>query len=252
MRRFGLRALTLLGVVLMLAGFGLALASSPRPQVPAGVEASAEADALAEQMLRSVNAEAWDRTGAVAWTFAGRNEHLWDRERHLARVRWGETEALVDLNTQAGVASAGGRPLEGRAAERAVAQAYAAWVNDSFWLNAVTKAFDPGTQRGIQTLPDGSRRLVVGYTGGGLTPGDLYAWHLSPSGRPSAWSMWVSVLPIGGLEATWEGWTQLPTGAWVATAHQLGPLRVELGGLRAAATLAELESPDPFAPIAPP
>lgn len=246
-RKLGLGVLLLLGLGLLTLGGLIAWKSQPRPELVEGPEA----EALAQTLLGAVDAGAWARTGAVAWTFSGRNTHLWDRERHLARVRWGESEALVDLNTQRGVALHGGEPLTGRAGERAVARAYAAWVNDAFWLAAPTKVLDPGTLRGVQTLPDGQRRLAVWYTSGGLTPGDLYVWHLDPQGRPTAWGLWVSILPIGGQEATWEGWTQLETGAWVSTLHRLGPLTVELTGVRGATHLAELETPDPFAALLP-
>nr|MBK7066096.1 hypothetical protein [Deltaproteobacteria bacterium] len=52
--------------------------------------------------------------------------------------------------------------------------------------------------------------------------------------------MWVSIIPIGGLEASWEGWTRLSTGALVATRHQMGPKRMELRDVAGAETLAAL------------
>jgi hypothetical protein len=63
--------------------------------------------------------------------------------------------------------------------------------------------------------------------------------------------MWVSILPIPGLEASWEGWTTLPTGARVATEHRVAGLTLRLRDIAAAETLAALEgATDPFAPLA--
>jgi hypothetical protein len=64
--------------------------------------------------------------------------------------------------------------------------------------------------------------------------------------------MWVSVLPIKGLRATWEGFVPLSTGARVATRHHIGPAPVTIDDLAGAATLAELEpGADPFARLFP-
>lgn len=223
--------------------------SAPRPDATA----SAEGDALALRMAAAVNQQAWEGTGAVRWTFAGKNQHLWDRARGLDRVTWGDTVVLVDLSKQQGRVTRDGQPLTGSKADRLVAKAYAAWINDSFWLNPVVKAMDGGTTRAVVTPTDedaGRTGLLVSYSSGGLTPGDAYLWLLDENDRPVAWRMWVSVIPVGGLRATWEGWTTLSTGAMVSTRHAMGPVDLELTDVAGAATLAELEpGPDPFAPL---
>ena len=236
--------LTLAGVLLCGGGF-LAL----NEPAPVGVS-DAAADELANKMIDSVDRDAWARTGAVRWTYGERYTHLWDRDRHLVQVQKGSWEAMVDLNTLKGVAWQDGAALEGEARQAAVDEAYAAWANDSFWLNAMNKAFDPGTTRSRVSQPDGGEALLVQYSSGGVTPGDAYLWHLDESGRPESWQMWVSIIPIGGTGATWEGWEKLPTGAWVSTLHKLGPMDIRVTDLDGAETLAELvPGPDPFAPL---
>ncbi len=199
-------------------------------------------------MMAAVQAEAWDSTGAVRWTFPGGHQHLWDRERHLAQVRWDDYEVLVDLDTRRGRAFKQGQPLSQSENQDLVEQAWAYWVNDAFWLNPVVKAFDRGTERALVQTETDEMALLVSYRSGGATPGDAYLWHLdSESKRPEAWQMWVSVIPIGGLEATWTEWQQLSTGAWVATYHKLGPLPLEITEVKGAKTLGELtEGKNPF------
>lgn len=213
---------------------------------PDGI-ADARADELARQMMASVDADAWRRTGAISWTFAGRNSHLWDRNRMLARVRTGDLEVYLDLRTQTGVALEDGARLDGARRDKAVQKAYEAWVNDSFWLIAPNKAFDPGTTRLRVPQEDGRDALLVRYSSGGVTPGDAYLWHLDDDGRPTSWQMWVSVLPVKGASATWEGWVELPTGAWVSTKHKISPITLAITELDAAETVPELVAgPDPF------
>ncbi|MEZ4459392.1 MAG: hypothetical protein R3E66_06620 [bacterium] len=217
---------------------------TPRPK---GTR-DARADELAQRMMASVNADAWQRTGAITWTFRGSNHHLWDRQRQLARVRTGDLEVFVDLKTQKGVAFEDGVRLEGDERDEAVKDAYAAWANDSFWLVAMNKAFDPGTTRSRVPSEDGREALMVEYSSGGVTPGDVYLWHFDENGRPVSWQMWVSIIPIDGLSATWEDWVALPTGAYVSTAHDVGIFSIDITDLDAAESLAQLvDGPDPFA-----
>lgn len=234
----------LLSLIVLLVAVGWWL-NEPRPEGESGQTA----DTLAREMMAAVNAEAWDSTGAVRWTFPGGHQHLWDRARHLAQVRWDDYEVLVNLSTQRGVAFENGKKLSAGESEELVQQAWAFWVNDAFWLNPVVKAFDQGTERRLVDTEDGQKALLLTYDRGGATPGDAYLWHLDPdTQRPQRWQMWVSVIPIGGLSATWQGWQQLSTGAWVATQHEMGPLPLEITEVAGAHTLAELlGDQDPFA-----
>ncbi len=57
---------------------------------------------------------------------------------------------------------------------------------------------------------------------------------------PTAWRMWVHVIPIVGLAASWEQWATLSTGAKVSTLHRIGPVTMQLTDVAGAATLSEL------------
>ncbi|WNJ19442.1 hypothetical protein [Pontibacter sp. G13] len=235
--------LGLAGIVGILFFLGW-LASKPLPEGKTGPAA----DDLARAMMTSVNCEAWDTTGAVSWQFRD-NHHLWDRERHLAQVVWGEYLVLVNINERTGLAYHQGQQVMGEEAAKLIDQAWKAWVNDSFWLNAVCKAFDGGTSRSTVQLEDGRQGVMVSYSSGGATPGDSYLWLLDENNRPTAWQMWVGIIPVGGVEVSWEDWMQLETGAWIAGAHKgSGGLEIPIANIQGAATLKALlpDQPDPF------
>jgi hypothetical protein len=236
-----------LGVVL----YAVALSEAPPEGKP-----GPEADALAQRMRVAVHADAWDRTRAVQWNFAGRQQHLWDRHRWFARVRWdnGRYEALVDLDDKTGVVRRDGTLMSGPESDALVQKAWAFWANDSFWLNPVAKTFEEGVVREIVDLPQGGQGLLVRYEGaGGVTPGDAYLWVPGEDDVPSHWKMWVKIIPVGGVEASWDGWIALRTGAKVSTSHELGPLTIELTDVEGAATLQELvPGADPFAELVAP
>lgn len=244
------RALRALGVLLLLLVVGVVVAGfvihEPRPtEVRPGPEAERHAHAL----LTAVDGDAWDRTGAVRWRFADRNDHLWDKTRGYARVRWDEVEVLLRLHDQSGVVTEGGTRVTGERARELREQAYAHWVNDSFWLNPLVKLFDDGTTRALVTMPDGTDALLLSYASGGLTPGDAYLWIGPSTEPPRAWKMWVSVLPIGGVECTWDRWQTLSTGAKVSTLHDCGIFVLELGDVAGATDVRALEGDDPFAAL---
>jgi hypothetical protein len=220
--------------------------------LPAGIPGS-DADDLARRMMAASGYEAWNATGAVGFTYRG-HEHLWDRQRGYLRVAFGDRRVWLDLSSRRGLAERAGERLDGEALAEALDKAWAHFCNDTFWLNPVAKLFDDGVRRYVVAAPEehpGAEALLITYTSGGTTPGDSYLWIVGPDGLPTHWRMWVSILPIKGLEASWEGWTALPTGAKVATRHAIGPAELELTDLRAAAGLGELEpGGDPFAALA--
>ncbi len=180
-----------------------------------------QADARARAMMAAVRTEAWSNTGAVRFVFAGKNRHVWDRRRGFSEVVSGDRRAQLAVDRRVGIAFRGKVRLDGDEAREALDDAHAKWTNDAFWLNPVAKAFDPGTERLVVPEKDGRRGLIVRYTSGGRTPGDAYLWWLDPDDRPVAWQMWTSNIPVGGVEASWERWIELDTGALVATKHEL-------------------------------
>ncbi len=234
--------LTLL-VIGVIAGL---ITHRPRPDFKTGPEA----DAIARRMEAAVNQPAWDTTYYLRWTFAGRNHYTWDRQREMVEVRWGKKRVLLHTPTQTGVAYQNGALLDpsDRSARKAVEAAWKKFTNDSFWLIAPSKAFDPGTKRG--TVDGADDRVLIKYESGGVTPGDAYLWLLDETDRPAAWRLWVKIIPIGGLKTTWEDWQTLSTGAHAAGSHQLGFLKLKLTGIQGASQPGALNIPaDLFGPL---
>lgn len=228
------------GVVLI----GLAMAWVANEIRPEGIPGEA-ADKLARKMQTSLNSEAWDETGAVSFHFFG-SQHLWDRKRQLSKVVWGDYEALVDLTTREGVAMRRGEVLTGNDAREAIDKAWKKWVNDAFWLTAPFKAFDTGVTRELVIDQSGDSTLMVSYQTGGNTPGDAYLWKLENTGKPISWKMWVSVIPVGGIEVPFDGWTETETGAILPTGHS-GLLGIEITNVKTADDLSEwYPESDPF------
>ncbi len=237
-------------LILSLVGGTWMAFSKPLPDGEAGPTA----DAVAHEMEAAIHKDAWDQTGAVTWTFGGRHRHLWDRKRELSQVIWGDgkKEVKVQLRLDApslGLAWKGGHPVEGKKLKKLLEKGYAAWINDSFWLNPVAKVFDSGTVRKLLPLQDGKRRLMIQYISGGLTPGDSYLYTLGPDNLPEKWEMWVSIIPIGGVPTSFEGWITLETGAKVSTLHDLKAMKLQLTDVHGAASVEALSGSDVFAPL---
>lgn len=196
-------------------------------KLPTGIEGD-KAENLAQKMLFAVNKPAWDTTHVVSFTFRGEHNHLWDKKRHYAQTEWEDYKAIFDVNTVKGKLWKGGAEVTDGTEEELIKQAWHFFLNDSYWLNPVAKMYDPGVSRKVVELDDGEEGLLVSYSSGGVTPGDSYLWILDEKGLPKAWQMWVNIIPVGGLETSWEDWTTLSTGAKVATKHEIGLLGMEI------------------------
>lgn len=201
----GIILVILLG--LFIAGW---IAHQPRPKATP----SAAADELTEKMLTALNKPAWDTTRYVSWTFRGVNEYIWDREANLVEVDNGKTRVVIHTKSLNYEVLSPAVPEDQQ--YKYFENAWANFCNDSYWLCAPFKVFDPGTSRAIVEDEAGQAQLLVTYESGGVTPGDAYLWQLDESYQPVSFQMWVSIIPIGGIKANWTDWQTLESGALIA------------------------------------
>lgn len=241
----------LLGIVLLGIGFGILFYVLNKP-LPSG-KSGPEAEALAQRMLKAVNKEAWDKTRYVAWTFHGSGEHhyVWDKEKKWVRVSWGKNYmALLNISTQDGYAYKDGTAVSNNEQKKLLKKAYKYFINDSFWLNAPVQVINPDTERKIVITEKKDTALLVTYNSGGVTPGDSYLWYFDDVGRPKKWRIWASILPIGGVEFTWEEWEMVNKDVHISTMHKGNLLNVKISNLKAGNKISRLGlNVDPFAGI---
>lgn len=235
-------------ILIGIAFLAFKLVDEPLPEGSPGEKA----ELLAHKMLESISDEAWKQTGAVQWEFTSRkgvSKHLWDRKRHFAQVEFEGNIVQIDINNRRGTVLNNSQPLSNLKNVELCEKAWRLWINDSFWLNPVSKVFDPGVSRKIVKIEGARQALLVTYESGGVTPGDSYLWILDNNFRPQSWKLWVSIVPIGGLEFSWDKWQKLETGAFIATFHE-GVIDISLDKVIGKSTLLELTGgKDVFAPL---
>ena len=235
------KVLVALLIFLLIGVFALWFIHTPLPKGTPGPRA----EALADEMLEAIGYHAWVDIPLVAWTFRGTNHYVWDKDLHVAQVKWDDLEVVLDLSTQEGRAWQSGAPLTGDEAQSAIDKAYASWCNDSFWLNAPAKVRDGGTERSLVTLDGGREALLVKYHSGGVTPGDAYLWVPGADGLPEYFQMWVSIIPVGGIKATWEDW-EVHDGALIARTPKLGPAEVTVDNVRTGRSPVDFNLPEDY------
>lgn len=200
--------------------------------LPTGQQGS-DADQLATHMLQALNEEAYLNTDYLEWTFMDRHHYKWYKSDKTCEVYWDDFTVILDLennnNSKVFVAE---QEYNGIEKQDYVLKAESYFNNDSFWLVAPYKVFDPNVERRLVKTEDHKDALLVTFTSGGSTPGDSYLWHLDETGKPKSFQIWASVLPIDGLEATWDQWTTTESGAQLPNFHKLLFMGMEMGEVK--------------------
>ena len=114
---------------------GLFALQKPLPKIDTNT--CTEADLWAKKIEASIDKDAWDRTDLVKWTFANHN-HIWDKKRKLHILQSNKHTTIQSLHSRMGIIQKDSKDWR-QATQNEKDRSYATWINDSFWLNPLTK-----------------------------------------------------------------------------------------------------------------
>jgi hypothetical protein len=200
---------------------------------PASAEPDARAVTVGKAMWAALGGDAgWNQARYLRFDFVvdvggtrkAARSHYWDRWKGRYRVEGADKEhhwaAYFDVNSRAGKAFVDGKPVSDEAqAKKILDDAYGAYINDTYWLLAPYKVFDPGVNlswAGEEKGPHGETCdvLKLSFENVGLTPKDVYwfyvdrATHLMPQWKyvlggkkePPTVALWTEWKPTGGIQ----------------------------------------------------
>jgi hypothetical protein len=208
-----------LGLVLVIQWF-----SKPLPQSITGPEA----DRLARDVQEALNITGYEALGEIQFSFRD-HHYLWNKTEERALVSWEDHQVDLILSEIENSKIIQGGKDSNRTDLIEKAKAY--FYNDSYWLVAPFKFFDPGVVRSLVQTDNGSKALLITHTSGGVTPGDSYLWYFDENLIPTHFELWVSIIPIKGVSATWSSWVSKQD-VLFSTFHKLGPLEITIGDLK--------------------
>lgn len=223
-----IKVLKVIGIVILsiviIAGIAGFILSEDLPTGQQGIKA----DELAEKILEELNYEAFQKTKKISWTFAGIHSYEWYKSEHYVMVMTDEYQVKLDLNDYSRSEVISSKNSEH---EELIQTSIKNFNNDSFWLIAPYKLMEENVERRL-VIDGKDESLLVTYTSGGSTPGDSYLWKLDPNKRPTSFKMWVSIIPVGGLEAQWKGWEKTQSGMIVSTKKTVFGIPIEITNLK--------------------
>jgi hypothetical protein len=207
-----------LGLVLVIQWF-----SKPLPESITGPEA----DRLARDVQEALNITGYEALGEIQFSFRD-HHYLWNKTEERVLVSWEDHQVDLILSEIENSKIIQGGKDSNRTDLIEKAKAY--FYNDSYWLVAPFKFFDPGVVRSLVETDNGSKALLITHTSGGVTPGDSYLWYFDENLIPTHFELWVSIIPIKGVSATWSSWVSKQD-VLFSTFHKLGPLEITIADL---------------------
>jgi len=212
-------------IIILIIGFLVVYYFINNEELPKG-EKGKEADALAIKMFNAINHEAFENTETLEWSFRNTHFYKWHKQEHKVAISWDEHKVILNTkdNSKSEVFFDNKKVDDKEVLQKAIDF----FNNDSFWLIAPFKIFDAGTERRLVKY-EGKDALLITYTSGGSTPGDSYLWILDKNYFPISYKMWTSIIPIGGVTASWSDWKTTEAGIKLPTKHTLSLFGMEIG-----------------------
>jgi hypothetical protein len=187
-------------------------------------EPDPKADAVGHALIAAMGGEgAWEKARQFQFDFVvvkegqeiARFSHAWDRYTGDYRLKGVDKAGApytvyFNVDTKAGEAFVNGVPAEGEEKARRLEGAYGRFINDTYWLLAPWKIFDPGVRRayvGEKPCPNGGvcDVLKLSFENVGMTPKDIYWLWVTRDGHQMV--QWQYVLGGALEEPTTVAWT---------------------------------------------
>lgn len=213
-------ALLSLILIITIAGYFLS------EKLPEGQQGN-EADKLAKKILEELNYEAYKNTKVISWTFAGIHSYEWHKAENFVIVKSDDYQVKLDLKDYSNSEVISSKKSDD---DKLIKSSIKNFNNDSFWLIAPYKLMEDNVERRI-VEENGNKGLLVTYTSGGSTPGDSYLWTVDENNRPKSFKMWVSIIPVGGIEAKWKDWVETQSGMIVSTQKSVFGIPIDITNL---------------------
>jgi hypothetical protein len=186
----------------------------------------AKADAVGHELIDALGGHsAWEKARQFQFDFVVEREgkrvaafsHAWDRYTGDYRVSGTDKTGApfvvyFNVNSRQGKAFVNGKPAEGEAQEALLKNAYGRYINDTYWLLAPWKIFDPGVHMaydGEKPCPDGGTCdvLKLSFENVGLTPKDVYwLWVTRDGRRMVQWQYVLNGAQEDPTTAAWKDW----------------------------------------------
>lgn len=197
-------------------------APAPAEAYPAGPDfradqSDAEAIAWADRAMQAMGGwDAWANTRFLTWTFFSGRHHVWDKWTGRYRLEDPANELVVLMNLQdrSGRAWKAGAEVSDPAERQTVLEkAYAAWVNDAYWLLMPYKLKDSGVALrflGRSPTEDGrdAVQLELTFENVGLTPQNKYhVWIDAETHLVSQWAFFRQAGDeVPSFTLPWKNW----------------------------------------------
>lgn len=144
------RLLKFLGFLLLILVAGIAIFYFiNNEELPTGKQ-GVEADALAKKMLLALNNDNFKETEILEWSFRDEHHYRWIKRENIVIVKWGDKKVHLFLDKpEKNIVQNLDLSIVKNPDPKIFKQAQDFFNNDSFWLVAPYKVFDPGTERRI-------------------------------------------------------------------------------------------------------